>query len=81
MTITVDSRKPAEIAVDLLALPFVRFHPSKWRLSPRVAALDRALDGAIATALGSGDFRGKADESLLLFASFRRRFVGGPACQ
>jgi leucyl aminopeptidase len=33
-----------------------------------VAALDRALDGAIATALDSGDFRGKADESLVLFA-------------
>jgi leucyl aminopeptidase len=67
MKITVDSRKATEAPADLLALPLPKIDASKWRLPARIAAVDRALDGRISAVVASGDFRGTANESLLLY--------------
>jgi len=69
MKVTVDSRTPAEVAADLLAVPIGTPRRGAPRLSPRVAALDRANRGAISSALSAGDFTGKANETLLLYPS------------
>jgi leucyl aminopeptidase len=66
MEVTIETRTPAESAADLLALPLAAFDPARWRLPPRVAALDRASGGRIARALAAGDFKGKRRETLLL---------------
>ena len=66
MHVTIETRSPAEAAVDLLALPLTELDPAHWRLPPRVAALDRAAGGRIAQAVAAGDFKGKRGESLLI---------------
>jgi leucyl aminopeptidase len=67
MQITVDSRKAVEAVTDVLALFLPKVDASKWRLPARIAAVDRALDGRISAVVASGDFRGAAGESLLLY--------------
>jgi len=67
MKVTVDTRAPTEVSADLLAVPIGAVKRGKPRLSPRLAAIDRANRGAISTVLGSGDFSGKPDETLLLY--------------
>jgi len=67
MQITVETRAPALRAADVLALLLCQREPGS-RLAGPLAALDRALGGRLALALGSGDFRGRSDETLLLYA-------------
>jgi leucyl aminopeptidase len=69
MKVTVDLRAPADVAADLLAVPIGTAKRGAPRLPPRLAAVDRASRGTIAAALASGDFKGKAGESLLLYPS------------
>jgi leucyl aminopeptidase len=51
----------------MLVIPVLKLKDKRARLSPRIAAVDRALGGQIAAVIASGDFRGKAGESLLLY--------------
>lgn len=67
MKVTVVSRAPIEVAADLLALSFAAIDRKKFRLTPRLAGVDRASGGALRAAIASGDFSGKADETLLLY--------------
>ena len=71
MKVTVDTRAPADVAPDLLALALSPADVKKSRLSPRVAAVDRGLGGQIRAALGSGDFGGKAGDVVLVYPSRR----------
>jgi len=73
MQLTVESHDPAGMAVDVLAVPLFQVDPSRWKLGGRAAALDRALGGRLSVALGSGDFRGKRGETLLLYPDARAR--------
>jgi len=68
MKVSVASRSPEEIPVDLLALPVPQQEERRWKLPPAVAAVDRALGGTLGAALSSGDFRGRAGESHLVYA-------------
>jgi leucyl aminopeptidase len=68
MQIAVESREPARAEADLLVLPLFTLDPLRWKVPPRLAALERQLGGRIATAIGSGDFRGKRGDSLLFHA-------------
>jgi len=76
MRITVKTGEPGSSAADILAIPV--FSPGKEkkgagpkadrpRLSGALARLDRSLGGVIDRALESGDFRGQADQRLLLY--------------
>jgi leucyl aminopeptidase len=67
MKITVDARRPEEAGADLLALPVARFERKAARLPAALASADRATRGQIRAAVASGDFQGKADQSLLLY--------------
>ncbi len=67
MQLSVGSGDPKQAAVDLLAVPFFQFEGKKWRLDKRFAALDRAFGGPMSAALRSGDFRGKAGQTCLLY--------------
>ena len=69
MLITVDSRIPQESRSDLLVVPMAELDDGVQQLPARLASLDRALAGNIAAAVGSGDFRGKKDQKLLLYPS------------
>jgi leucyl aminopeptidase len=66
MDVTIETRSPANFAVDLLALPLAELDPARWRLPKPLVALDAAAGGRIAQAIGAGDFRGKRAETLLL---------------
>ena len=68
MKVTVDSRAPVDVSADLLALPMSATSAKRLRLEPRLAAVDRASGGQIRAAFASGDFRGKKDQTLLLYA-------------
>jgi leucyl aminopeptidase len=67
MRISVESQDPARVEADLVALPLFQFDPARFRMTPRVAALDRALCGQIGAVIASGDFRGRKDQSLVLY--------------
>jgi leucyl aminopeptidase len=67
MLVTADSRNPVETETDLLVLPLVQIEDAKRALAGRSAALDRALGGRLSSLIASRDFRGKADEKLLLY--------------
>ena len=67
MRVTLDTQNPLTAAVDLLAVPLAQNDSKKIQLPSRVAALDRAMGGRIASVFASGDFRGKARETLLLY--------------
>src|SRR5882672_6864757 len=73
MKVTVDTRAPGTAQVDLLALPIASDEVRRSRLSPRLAAIDRALGGVIAAAVGSGDFTGKAGQQVLAYPDRRRK--------
>jgi hypothetical protein len=75
MEVTVDSRSPAQVEADLLAVPVAQLPKGERALPPRLAALDRVLGGRIAGVLASGDFRGKAGAALCLYpdSGFRSR--------
>ena len=75
MKITVKSGGIAGASADVLAIPVFRGEAGKAknakeaapRLPAGVTGLDRALGGVIQAALASQDFRGRADERLLLY--------------
>ncbi len=67
MQITVETKNAIDVRAAMLVIPVLKLEGAKWRPSTRVAAIDRALDGQIAAVIASGDFRGKAGESLLLY--------------
>jgi len=69
MLVTVDSGNPMEAKVDLLALPLAQIDSEKWRPPPRLAAIDRAVGGALSAAVRNGDFQAKSGQSLLLYPS------------
>src|SRR5262245_918168 len=67
MKITVDARKQSDAGAELLALPVARFERRAARLPAVLASADRATRGQVRAAVASGDFQGKADQSLLLY--------------
>jgi leucyl aminopeptidase len=71
MIVTVDSSNLIAAKVDLLALPMAQIDPDDGhvppRLPPRLAAVDRAVGGRLSDAVRSGDFRGKPNQSLLVY--------------
>jgi leucyl aminopeptidase len=67
MLVTADSRSPLEAQADLLVVPLAALDAESPRLPARVAALDRALGGRIGAVVESGDFRGKAEQRVLLY--------------
>jgi len=67
MEVTVEAKHPREATAELLVLPLFRSDPKDARLPARLAAIDRDLEGRLATVLSSGDFRGKRGECLLLY--------------
>ncbi len=73
MKITVEAREPGAAAVDLLGLPLVRLERGARRLPPAAAAADRATRGQLRAAIASGDFVGKAGDTLLLYPDKRSR--------
>ena len=60
LDLTVRSGDPADVKTPLLALLL----QAGSGLPPGLKRLDAALDGALSTALGRGDFRGARDETL-----------------
>jgi leucyl aminopeptidase len=68
MQISVTARPAAELRADLLAVPIGLADPKRWRVPPRLAALDRALGGRLAEVVAAGDFRGKRGDTLWLWA-------------
>jgi leucyl aminopeptidase len=71
MQVTVDSRSPVAVETDLLVVPLTRIADGEARLASRVAAIDRALGGAVSAVIQSGDFRGKKDQKLVLYPNGR----------
>jgi leucyl aminopeptidase len=69
MLVTVDSHHPKQAKVDLLVLPMLQVDPEKWRLPPRLAAVDKAIGGGLAAILSSGDFRGKSGQRALVYSN------------
>ena len=67
MKITVDSRKPADSPADLLAVIVAKITDPKKRLTPRLAAINRALGGGLSDVVTNGDFRGGSAQTLLLY--------------
>jgi len=68
MLVTVDSRHPKQAKAELLVLPMTQIDPDKWRLPPRLAAVDKAIAGGLAAILRSGDFRGKSGQTALVYS-------------
>ena len=54
-------------ASDWIAVPLLKADPATRRLDGAVAALDKRLGGALRSAIGSGDFRGRSGEVLPLY--------------
>ena len=78
MQVSVESRNVEKAAADVLALPLFELDAERWRLPARYAGVDRALGGRLASALSTGDFRGKPGDTLLLYgddASPARRIL------
>jgi leucyl aminopeptidase len=67
MQITVETKNAIDVRTAMLVIPVLKLEDAQWRPSPRIAAVDRALGGQIAAVIASGDFGGKAGESLLLY--------------
>jgi leucyl aminopeptidase len=67
MQVTVATKNPIDVSTALLVLPMPKLDAAKWRPSAKIGAVDRALDGAISKVIASGDFRGEAGESLILY--------------
>jgi leucyl aminopeptidase len=67
MNVSVSTRDVARTRAELVAVPLFQSDPSKWRLPKPVADLDKTLGGALRAVLQSGDFRGRSDESALVY--------------
>ncbi len=76
MQVSVKTGDPSRSAADLLALPLLQPTGSDAgppRLPAAVRALDRRLGGVIAAALDSGDFRGTAGQTAVLYPAQPRK--------
>jgi leucyl aminopeptidase len=67
MQITLKTQSPSKLAVDLLAVPLFRLDPDKRALPRSIASLDKSLGGCIEAVVSQGDFRGNANEALLVY--------------
>ena len=67
MQVTVQTRKAAEVATELLAVPLAHLG-EEGRLPAKVAALDRACEGRLSAVIEAGDFSGKRGEAVLISA-------------
>jgi leucyl aminopeptidase len=65
MKITVDTKSPTEIRVDLLVVAMPKL---SGRLPTRLAAIDRALKGQISAVIDSEDFAGNSGETQMLYS-------------
>ncbi|MGH7674838.1 MAG: leucyl aminopeptidase [Gemmatimonadales bacterium] len=65
MTSSVTSQPLAQVTTPLLAIALAQGS----ELPPSLAEVDRAAGGALARALASGDFKGKKDETLLVYST------------
>jgi leucyl aminopeptidase len=70
MKITVDSLDPSRADADLVALPLAMLDTAA-RLPAHAIAMDRALGGQIHELVRSGDWKGRAGETLLLYGRGR----------
>src|SRR5512139_1964431 len=70
MKISVESQDPNRASAELLAVPLATLDTAT-RLPARAAAVDRALGGQIHELVRSGDFKGRAGETLALFGRGR----------
>lgn len=68
MRIVLEAIDPADAPAELLAVPLHVSNAATWNAPPRLRSLDRALGGLLTRVVRSGDFRGKAGETLLLVA-------------
>ena len=57
MQITVETRNPVEVAVDLLVIALAELDRDAWRPGTRIGSVDRALSGQISAVIASGDTR------------------------
>jgi len=73
MQVSVKAREAAPASADLVALPLSADEATAQRVPSRVAGLDRDLDGVVARALSSGDFRGRKGETLILYPADAKR--------
>ncbi|MFP8880633.1 MAG: leucyl aminopeptidase [Myxococcota bacterium] len=69
MRVNVDTKKPSEVAADLLVIPIAELKAKGWQPSARIAAIDDALSGQLSAVVKSGDFRGKANQSAVLYTN------------
>jgi len=67
MKVSLVTRSTREVPADLLALPVFELPEKGWKLAAGVAAVDRALAGALGAAVASGDFRGKPGQTHLVY--------------
>ena len=67
MRVSVKTGDVTRSPVELLAVPLPKFDSARPQLPARLRALDRMLLGGLAAALASGDFRGRAGDSVLLY--------------
>ncbi len=67
MKVRVESRDVGRLRSDLLAVMIPKIDSEKRRVATRLQGVDRLLGGQLRQVVESGDFRGKAGESLLLF--------------
>jgi leucyl aminopeptidase len=67
MQITVDTKHAIEVRTAIIVFLVPKLEGAKWSPQARVAAVDRALGGQISAVIASGDFRGGAGESLILY--------------
>ncbi|MGH7644844.1 MAG: leucyl aminopeptidase [Gemmatimonadales bacterium] len=65
MTSSITTQPLAQVKTPLLAIALAQGS----ELPPSLADVDRAAGGAVARALASGDFKGKKDETLLVYGS------------
>ena len=67
MKVRVTTGDPTRVAGDVLALPLFEMDREKWRLPSRLGRIDAALGGRLAAVLGTGDFRGRAGDTLTVY--------------
>ena len=67
MKVRVTTGDPTRVAGDVLALPLFEMDRDKWRLPSRLGRIDAALGGRLAAVLGTGDFRGRAGDTLTVY--------------
>lgn len=69
MKVRVESRDLGRLRCELLAVFVPKIDSEKRRVASRLQNVDRLLDGQLDRVVKSGDFRGNAGESLLMYPS------------